>query len=310
MVRASHIPAPSRVAYDRSVTSGRSLSGVWLWSASELRRRWVSLLTLGVLGGLAAGLAIASYDGAQRSGTAYERMRADLHAADVVLFPSQVLIGDFDPAVLDQLPEVESWGGFSLGPRHIDGLPPFATPFITSGSDWFERLEGAKLLDGRLPDPSSDNEAVLTQPAVDAIPEVHVGSTLTWRNLSLEQGAAFGFDAPPDFDWHDASGPLTELTIVGVVRLPMESVAAFASDGLLLTGPGWAAAHFHEVPIWFTNAIVRLHDGAAGIPAVRADLERLTGRSDIPVKDLSTDVKRVQRSLDLERTALLMFSGT
>jgi ABC-type antimicrobial peptide transport system permease subunit len=42
---------------------------------------------------------------------------------------------------------------------------------------------------------------------------------------------------------------------------------------------------------------------------LQADIQRLTGRADVPVKDLSTDIKRVQRSLDVEHTALLMFAG-
>ena len=33
------------------------------------------------------------------------------------------------------------------------------------------------------------------------------------------------------------------------------------------------------------------------------------GRADIPVKDLSDDVKRVQNSTDVERTALLLFAA-
>lgn len=282
---------------------------VRLWARTELRRRWLSLVLLGLMGGSAAGLTMAAYDGAQRSSTAYERMRQQLHGADAVVFPSQVRMDDFDPRVLGTLPEVESWGGFSLDTSSIDGVPPFATPFITSGADWFSRLEGAKVLDGRLPDPARDDEAVLTAPALAQVPALHVGARVVWRNLSVEQDAEYPDGLPPDFDWATAKGVVTTLTIVGVVRLPMESVVSFASDGLLLTGPGWAAAHLHETPIYFTNALVRLRHGAADLPRLRADLQQVTGRSDIPVKDVSTDVKRVQRSLDVEHTALLMFAA-
>ncbi len=281
-----------------------------LWARSELRRRWLSLVLLGVLGGLAGGLAIAAYDGAQRSETAYDRMRDQLHGADVILFPSQVAMYDFDPTILDSLPEVESWGGFSLNDSSIDGLPAGATPMIVS-NDWFATLEGAKLLQGRLPDPTRDDEALVTAPILDQAPDgFGVGSELTWRNLTFDEAAQFGDEgAPPDFDWTTAQGTVTTLTIVGVVRMPLESVAAFASEGLLLTSPGWAAQHVDDTPLWWTNAIVRLRHGAADVPALKADIARLTGRADIPVKELSTDIKRVQRSLDVEHTALLMFAG-
>lgn len=281
-----------------------------LWARAELRRRWLSLVMLGVLGGLAAGLTMAAFDGAKRSSTAYQRMRDELRAADAVVFPSQVLIDDFDPRKLDGLSEVESWGGFSIDASSIDGLPPFATPLIISGADWFSTLEGADVLEGRLPDPRRDDEAVITAPVSSALPSLRVGSKLVWRNLSMEQGQQFGSTLPDGFDWTtDAKGVVTNLNIVGVVRLPLESVASFASDGLLLTGPGWAAAHLAETPLFFTNAVVRLRHGAADIPALQADIQRLTGRADVPVKDLSTDIKRVQRSLDVEHTALLMFAG-
>ncbi|MEP7046313.1 MAG: FtsX-like permease family protein [Ilumatobacteraceae bacterium] len=281
-----------------------------LWARTELRRRWLSLVVLGLLGGLAAGLTMAAYDGAQRSSSSYERMRDQLHAADAIVFPSQVRIDDFDPKVLGDLPEVESWAGFSLNSSSIDELPPFALPFIVSGADWMSTLESAHVLEGRMPDPNRDDEAVITEPVHKYVPDLKIGSTLTWRNLTKEQADKFGDALPDNFDWKtDAKGVVTHLTIVGVVRLPMESVVSFASDGLLLPSPGWAAANLAQTPVYFTNAIVRLRHGAADIPALQADIKRLTGRDDIPVKDLSTDIKRVQRSLDVEHTALLMFAA-
>jgi ABC-type lipoprotein release transport system permease subunit len=98
----------------------------------------------------------------------------------------------------------------------------------------------------------------------------------------------------------------------------MESVLSFASSGLLLPGPGWAEAHLATdgTPITGTaargwvNALVRLRDGAADVPEFQAGVARLYGRDDIPVKDLRDDVKRVQRSVDVERTALMLFAGT
>ena len=59
----------------------------------------------------------------------------------------------------------------------------------------------------------------------------------------------------------------------------------------------------------WVNAVVRLRHGAADVPAFQAGVARLYGRDDIPVKDLRDDIKRVQRSLDVERTALLLFAG-
>ncbi len=264
---------------------------------------------LGLLAGLAAGLVIAAVDGAQRSGSAYQRMRDHLAAADAVFFPSQVLIGDADVTKLGSLPEVAAWAGFALNESHFDGLPPDASPLIPVGKDWFTTIERAKVLAGRLPNPARDDEMVVTEPVVHAGLGVRLGSVYTWRNLSLAQAASYPNGTPPDFDWSTANGPMTKMKVVGVVRLPMESVLSFASGGLLLPGPGWADAHLKDVSVFFTNALVRLQHGAADLATFQSDVAREYGRSDIPVKDLSNDIKRVQGSVDLERTALLLFAS-
>jgi len=294
-------------------------SAVRLWSRSELRRRWPALVLLGVLAGVAAGLAMAAADGAARTRSAYERMRAEYVAADAVFFPSQVR-ADVDSTRLEEIPEVEAWAGFASTVSAIDGVPG-GSPLIPVGSGWFSTIERGKVLAGRLPDPDRDDEAVINTAARDQGTELGLGlgSVLTWRNLSPADVAALGPDGPPaDYDWSKATGPVTKLRIVGVVRLPMESVMSFASTPLLLPGPGWAKAHLLSgdaassatgAQVNFFNAFVRLRHGAADVPAFQAGVARVYGRADIPVKDLSDDIKRVQRSLDVERTALLLFAA-
>jgi ABC-type lipoprotein release transport system permease subunit len=263
------------------------------------------LIVLGVLAGVAAGLAIAAVDGAGRAQTAYQRMRAELLGADVVFFPSQVNVGDADITKLGQLPEVAAWAGFASTSGQFDEHPG-GGPMVQIGSDWFTQIERAKVLEGRVPDPARDDEAVINAPAARAY-GVRVGTVLTWRNLSPADIETAGGFPPANWDWTQATGPLTELHIVGIVRMPMDSVVSFASSPMIWAGPGWAQAHLNESAVDFKNAFVRLRHGAADVAAFEADVARLYGRDDIPVKDLSDDIKRVQRSLDVERTALLLF---
>ena len=264
-------------------------------------------MLLGVLAGLAAGLAIAAIDGADRSGTAYERMRSRLAGTDAVFFPSQAGVGDADVTKLSDIPEVAAWGGFASTASEIDEIPG-GGPLVQVGSDWFTSIEGARVLEGRLPDPGRDDEAVINLPA--AAEGGQIGLVLTWRNLSPADRAAFGGGYPPDgWDWKQATGPVTRLRIVGIVRQPMESVLSFASGPTIWVGSGWAKAHLSSTAVDFTNAVVRLRHGAADVPAFEAGVARVYGRTDLPVKDLSDDIKRVQRSLDVERTALLLFGA-
>ena len=297
---------------------GADGAAVRLWSRSELRRRWPALILLGVLGGLAAGLAMAAVDGANRTETAYERMRTEQLAGDAVFFPSQVGVYDLDVTRLSELPEVAAWAGFASTYGVLDEVPG-GGPLVPVGSGWFTTIERAEVLTGRLPDPSRDDEAVITSALVPQGKALGlgVGSVLTWRNLSPADLEAVGGEPPNDFDWTTATGPVTKLRVVGVVRLPMESVVSFASTGLLLPSPAWAQAHLAAPGVaptgtaasGWVNAVVRLRHGAADVPAFQAGVARLYGRSDIPVKDLRDDIKRVQRALDVERTALLLFAG-
>jgi ABC-type lipoprotein release transport system permease subunit len=298
---------------------GADRAAVRLWSRSELGRRWPALTLLGILGGLAAGLAMAAVDGANRTETAYDRMRTEQLAADVVFFPSQVGVYDLDVTRLSELPEVAAWAGFASTFSVLDEVPD-GSPLVPVGSGWFTTIERATVLEGRLPDPNRDDEAVITSALVPQGKALGlgVGSVLTWRNLSPADKEAVGGEPPDDFDWTTATGPVTKLRIVGVVRLPMDSVVSFASTGLLLPGPAWAEAHLAveganptaPAALGWVNAVVRLRHGAADVPAFQAGVARLYGRSDIPVKDLRDDIKRVQRALDVERTALLLFAGT
>ena len=298
---------PGEPAYGDQVGRGNVAGAVRLWAHSEIRRRWPSLVLLGVLAGLAAGLAMAAIDGAQRTETAYRRMRAQLFGADAVFFPSQVGISDADVSKLSQIPEVVAWGGFTSTPAQFDEFPGQGGPLVQVGSDWLTTIERAKVIAGRLPDPARDDEAVINVP-VEKVGG-RVGMTLTWRSLSPADVKALGGYPPDGWDWTKATGPVTKLRIVGVVRQPMESVLSFASTPVVWASSTWAREHLASSAVDFNNAVVRLRHGASDVAAFEAAVARVYGRDDIPVKDLSDDIKRVQRSLDLERAALLLFAA-
>ena len=60
-----------------------------MWAGTELRRRWLALVALGLLAGISAGLATAAVAGARRTDTAWERLREVTHASDAIVFTSQ-----------------------------------------------------------------------------------------------------------------------------------------------------------------------------------------------------------------------------
>ena len=258
------------------------------------------------MAGLAVGLVTAAISGAQRSGTAYPRMREQLKAADAVFFPSQIGIGDADVTKLGSIPEVEAWSGFALGPGVFSELGPDAGPFTTVGDGWWNTIERAKVLAGRLPDPTRDDEMVVNEPAVEL--GGRIGATLTFHGYTPADFAASdeGAKQLPEDQLH---GPVVKMKIVGVIRMPLDSVITFATEPEIYPSPGLYAQHHDQMAFYFTNGLVRLRHGAADLPAFQQHVAQVYGRDDIPVKDLSDDVKRVQNSTDVERTALLLFAA-
>src|SRR2546423_10773152 len=56
-----------------SMATSAAGGAIRLWARSELGRRWKALVALGVIAGLAGGLALAAVAGARRTSTAYGR---------------------------------------------------------------------------------------------------------------------------------------------------------------------------------------------------------------------------------------------
>src|SRR5438067_9503688 len=91
-------------------------AAVRMWARSELRQRWRALVALGVIAGLAAGLALAAMAGARRTSTAYSRWRTATAAPDALVFGTQVGLFDADYSPVLKLPEVIDGGTFALTP--------------------------------------------------------------------------------------------------------------------------------------------------------------------------------------------------
>ena len=86
-------------------------------------------MALGVIAGIAAGLALAAVAGARRTSTAYERWRKATAAPDAIVFGTQVGNHDTDYTPVLRLPEVAAAGRFELAQvglvgTRVGSLPP------------------------------------------------------------------------------------------------------------------------------------------------------------------------------------------
>jgi hypothetical protein len=275
-----------------------------LWARRELRRRWVPLLVLGLLAGVAASVALASFAGARRSASAWDRLGEVTGAADAVVFASQVDIfgPDVDWTEVAELPYVEAAGSFGIpfvsvvdGPEgmaeQINGM--FSVPF----GEWRTDVDRPVIVEGRLPDPDDPLEVLAPPGAREA--GIEVGQEYTVRLPSEEQLAAMDL-------FGDPQGEEVVLTVVGIGRSTFE-LATIPGEGA-----GWVTTPaFHDqyaAPVTFIdNLLVRFRPGQGSVAQLERDARQIFDSPRMPVLDTQAASKRVTNGTDLESVGLTLF---
>jgi hypothetical protein len=277
------------------------------WLRLEVRRRWRSLAVLALLVALATATVLAATAGARRGQTAFDRLWAQTRPATSVVLANQP---GFDWAKVRALPEVAALSefpvvfGFSLPccPGAGAGFPPVDDQMTTT-------LERPVMQAGRVYNPHRADEVIAT-PQFMASFGKHVGDMVTLRLASVRQANA-GYDGS---DGTPPRGPLVRARIVGVGRTPWGIDAdGPGQKGGVLPSPALFARYRADIigtnGQGYINALVRLQGGAAEVPKFRADLARVSGRSDIDVwNNLVDRGGPVKRITGYEAACLLAFA--
>lgn len=264
-----------------------------LWARSELVRRWRALVALGVIAGLAAGLALAAVAGARRTSTAYDRFREETAAPDAILFATLVGVFDQDYSPVAALPEVVAAGTFVLAPIGV-GEPSMGT--LAPGDDQLYRtLSRPLLVKGRMPDPRRTDEILVNRAAASKY-HLRPGRRVTVSSST---------DIEQQFTGAPTGGPHVRATIVGVGDSTIDHI--FFGDEPGFTPSAGFLERFPEMPA-APNLLVRLRPGT-DVEAFGKRAAAALDLPDIPIRDLADDRKRITHSTDLERTGLLLFAG-
>ncbi len=275
-----------------------------LWARREAGRRWLQLLVLGVLAGLAAAVALSAFAGSRRSASAWDRLSEATGAADAVVFASQVDIfgPDVDWSEVAALPYVEAAGSFGIpfvsvvdGPEgvaeQVSGM--FSVPF----GDWRTDVDRPIVLEGRRPDPSNPHEVLAPPGARDF--GIAVGQEYTVRLPSDEQLETLDIFGEPE-------GPEVALRVVGIGRSTFE-LATIPGDGA-----GWITTPaFHDryaAPVTFIdNLLVRFRPGEGSVAQLERDARAIFDSPRMPVLDAEAASKRVTNGTNLESVGLALF---
>ncbi len=259
------------------------------WARADLARRWRWLVALGVIAGLTGGLALAALAGARRTTSAFPRLIEVTRSADAVVFPSQVGVYDADWSRLEAQPYLTDLARWNLSFGAVDGEPGLL--FIPSDERWLDEVDHPVIIEGRLFDPSADDEVV-----VDENAGLAVGDTFTFTPFGPDQNDLAG--DPPN-------GPDLPMTVVGVIRFTSQFL--FQGDGFVIPSPGVLANHRDRMtPL--ENAHVRLRDPAVDMATLQRDVNDLLAPG-TPVLDFGEVGRRVATTTTVEQSALLVLAG-
>jgi predicted lysophospholipase L1 biosynthesis ABC-type transport system permease subunit len=277
-------------------------AAVRAWLRLDLRRRWRSLAVLALLVAVASATVFTAVAGARRAESAFDRLGERTRLATAAVLPNQP---DFDWDEVRALPEVESLTTFGLtGAAYVvEGRAAAAETWFPFGDADGFTTEEPVVLQGRLPDQSRADEAAVTAGFVQDF-GVGVGDTVPIRLPSVDQQQRAGKGesvGPP-------AGPLLMLRVVGVVRSRWYSDQPGTKGGLLTT---FALTQQYRGNLVskesFFNALVRLRGGEADLPALRAGVARVSGRTDINIWNLREQDRGMQRTVVFEARSLLAF---
>ncbi len=286
---ASSLVAAKTPSYHGGMDSGGARAAA-LWAAIDVRRRWRSLLLLGLLAGVTAGLALSAVAGARRTDSALPRLLAQTHASDAVIFPSQVGFLDPDWARLAARPEVAKVAVWDLLFGNVDGQQG-GLIFGSDDGTYLGSVDKPVVIKGRMYNPRVPDEVVVDE---NAVKEAPLGSSFRFQAYAPDQQDDLG---PPH-------GPTLTMHVVGVVREAPEFL--FVSDGQAFVSPAFVKDYRSRMAV-APNANIVLRHGAADIPALRRDVNSVITPG-TPVLDTHATSRRLNTTLSVERIGLLILA--
>jgi hypothetical protein len=266
---------------------------------AELRRRWRTVVVLGLLVGVVAGAAMWGVAAARRTGSAYERLLAATNAEHLLVNP---IDGYADPdALVDQPQVTDSCLAFAapIAPMGPDGAPNLSVEALTLSSDGrcFYDMSGFARIDGRLPDPDEPYEIFL--------------STSAAVGLGLGPGDTIPTFFAPFAEQEDAPMLLEDELVVTGVGVHGADAFRDVNDALvfpiLMLTPAFREAHPWDPADTFMGALVQLERGADDIAAYNASTLEASGEGML-FEDRFENERKARQALEPYVLALLLFA--
>jgi ABC-type lipoprotein release transport system permease subunit len=269
------------------------MGAVWIRFRSDLRRRALALVLLGVLTGIAGGVVIAAAAGARRTDSTLSRYVRDGAIADVLLNPDSGANPHW--AEVDDLPHVTDVGSLAgvaalkLDHGQID--KQFFSNLLAAAGDThlYHSIQREKVVDGRMPNPAARDEVAVNE-RMARTQHLRVGSHFQLQVFTQAEADRL-------MQNQRAEGRPARFVVTGIVA-PLDDVTRAADDprfsGAMLFTP--AFLHHGDVGVLFVGKYVRLEHGARDLPAFER-AARTALQSDVNFQERTSTETRVDRAV-------------
>jgi putative ABC transport system permease protein len=272
-----------------------------------------------VILGVAFGVVLALAAGARRADSAVDRFLDASSAYDVIVVQGVPGIFDFAPLDLDEvaaLPGIEQATPrttFAASGTTSDGIQVDSSKINFNAHPdgaYGTEINRYRVLEGRLADPADPNELVVPFRSAEVF-DLDVGDTIAVNFLAREElGPLFDPTAPDPTTLEElALDPTEELRVVGVVAVAGELAPASRGtdiENVELTPAADEA--FHESAI-VHSLVIRLEDGAAGVPEFISEVERLGGDQPVLVLTQADATRAAEQAIRPIVRALWVAAG-
>lgn len=278
---------------------------VVLLARSVLRRQWRGLVVIVLLSGLAGGVTLAAFAGARRTSTSFDRFLVSSRNHDVIVFATS--IGPRDVTRLRASPGVAGIGYA----RQLSLVRPDGDFLAVGGPldrSLFHDVDRLRIVTGRPPDPGRPEEVVVGE-ALARTQHLAPGDRLPVASYTQAQIDRLQNDerngAPPPL------GPHVVLRVVGISRSPIDLSLQGAEGGLLLLPRAFVEKYGGRIGNFSGPTggvlLVRLRDGAAGVPRFLREARAVLGARSFDVDPAALSVGGVQESVDVLAIGLAVF---
>jgi hypothetical protein len=296
----------------------------WYACRATWRQMWRITLLVAVIGGLLGSVALGALAAARRTDSAYARYLHSVNASDVAVdIPGPVMAAVQRIEAAPMVNSGAAWLGMDADPV-IHGQPDLAyqtNNLEGSLNGEFYRQDRVTVLAGKLPPPTSTGELMMTQSMAGAFARQHitltVGDHISWQFYKETLGAnglPTGVVA--------LAGPPVSFRIAAIVAMSPALTDEVDDVPTAILPPAATARFVPTRPVTYVEwgygwAMLRLHGGDGGVPALRAWLNKYAAEASskyqfpiaFVIRRLSIVQHEAQQGIEPEALALAVLGG-